>query len=74
VGTFVSKIIKGDTPYFSVIDGQQRITAILSFIRDGFSLESPYIGEYLYFFYLEFRLSTLLIIQMHIQHHQIFFC
>jgi hypothetical protein len=43
---FVSKIIKGDTPYFSVIDGQQRITAILSFIRDGFSLESPYIGEY----------------------------
>ncbi len=43
---FVSKIIKGDTPYFSVIDGQQRITAILLFIKDKFSLESPYTGEY----------------------------
>jgi hypothetical protein len=43
---FISKTIKGDTPYLSVIDGQQRITAILSFMRDEFSLESPYIGEY----------------------------
>jgi uncharacterized protein with ParB-like and HNH nuclease domain len=34
---FISKTIKGDTPYLSVIDGQQRITAILSFMRDEFN-------------------------------------
>jgi hypothetical protein len=43
---FISSIIKGDTPYFSVIDGQQRIRAILSFIRGEFSLQEPYTGDY----------------------------
>jgi len=43
---FLASIIKKDTPYFSVIDGQQRIRAILSFIRGEFSLQKPYVGEY----------------------------
>jgi uncharacterized protein with ParB-like and HNH nuclease domain len=43
---FVSNLVVNDSPYRSVIDGQQRITAILSFIRDGFSLKKPYDGEF----------------------------
>lgn len=43
---FVSNLVKGDNPYRSVIDGQQRISAILAFIRDEFELKKPYEGEY----------------------------
>lgn len=44
---FVSNLVKNNSSYRSVIDGQQRITAILSFIRDEFSLKKPYDGEFL---------------------------
>ncbi|AYQ57229.1 hypothetical protein MS2017_1545 [Bathymodiolus thermophilus thioautotrophic gill symbiont] len=43
---FVSNVVKDNSPYRSVIDGQQRITAILSFIRNEFSLKKPYNGEF----------------------------
>jgi hypothetical protein len=43
---FVSKAIKDMRTYRSVIDGQQRITTILSFLDDGFRLEDPYSGPY----------------------------
>lgn len=43
---FVSKAIKDMRTYRSVIDGQQRITTILSFLNDGFKLENPYSGPY----------------------------
>ena len=43
---FVSKAIKDMRTYRSVIDGQQRITTILSFLNDGFKLEDPYSGPY----------------------------
>lgn len=43
---FVSKAIKDMRTYRSVIDGQQRITTILSFLDDGFKLEDPYRGPY----------------------------
>lgn len=43
---FVSKAIKDMKTYRSVIDGQQRITTILSFLDDGFPLEHPYSGPY----------------------------
>ncbi len=44
---FVSNIVKNGNPYRSVIDGQQRITAILAFIRGEFSLKKPYDGKLL---------------------------
>ncbi|MGY2683819.1 DUF262 domain-containing protein [Pseudomonas tolaasii] len=43
---FVSKAIKDMRTYRSVIDGQQRITTILFFLNDGFTLEAPYNGPY----------------------------
>jgi hypothetical protein len=43
---FVSKAIKDMRTYRSVIDGQQRITTILTFLNDGFQLEDPYGGPY----------------------------
>lgn len=43
---FVSKTIKDMRTYRSVIDGQQRISTILSFLEDGFKLEDPYKGPY----------------------------
>lgn len=43
---FVSKAIKDMRTYRSVIDGQQRITTILSFLNDTFKLEDPYSGPY----------------------------
>lgn len=43
---FVSKAIKDMRTYRSVIDGQQRITTILSFLNDAFKLEEPYTGPY----------------------------
>lgn len=44
---FVSKSIKDMRTYRSVIDGQQRITTILTFLNDGFQLEVPYGGPYI---------------------------
>jgi uncharacterized protein with ParB-like and HNH nuclease domain len=44
---FLSNLVKDNSPYRSVIDGQQRITTILSFIRDEFFLKKPYDGEFL---------------------------
>ena len=48
---FVSSVIKNDQVHRTVIDGQQRISAILAFMADKFSLEKPYAGEFkgLYF-------------------------
>jgi hypothetical protein len=43
---FVSNTIKDMRTYRSVIDGQQRISTILSFLDDGFELDSPYRGLY----------------------------
>ena len=42
---FLSNTIQDDNTYRIVIDGQQRITAILDFLRDQFSLEKPYTGD-----------------------------
>lgn len=44
---FVSSLIKEGRTYRTVIDGQQRITTILSFLSDGFALEAPYAGVFL---------------------------
>ena len=38
--------IKEENTYRTVIDGQQRMSAILAFLRNEFSLQSPYDGEY----------------------------
>lgn len=43
---FVSNLIKDERTYRTVIDGQQRISAILGFLRNEFCLKSPYGGEY----------------------------
>ncbi|MBK7677597.1 MAG: DUF262 domain-containing protein [Candidatus Accumulibacter sp.] len=43
---FVSSTLKDDQVYRTVIDGQQRTSAILSFLRDAFPLEKPYVGEF----------------------------
>lgn len=43
---FVASVIKGQQIYRTVIDGQQRISAILSFMNDEFSLDDPYNGEF----------------------------
>lgn len=42
---FVANTIRDGNTYRVVIDGQQRISAILDFLRDGFPLEDPYTGE-----------------------------
>ena len=42
---FLSNTIRDGNTYRIVIDGQQRITAILDFLRDQFSLEKPYTGD-----------------------------
>jgi hypothetical protein len=44
---FLEAVIRGDDTYRIVIDGQQRIRAILSFLRNEFNLSSPYKGDYL---------------------------
>lgn len=45
---FLANTIRGDDrTYRVVIDGQQRISAILEFLRDGFCLEHPYSGEHM---------------------------
>jgi hypothetical protein len=43
---FVSSAIREGQVYRTVIDGQQRISSILAFLDDKFSLEIPYGGEY----------------------------
>ena len=43
---FLQAIIRNTDTYRVVIDGQQRIKAILSFLRDEFSLVKPYTGEF----------------------------
>lgn len=42
---FLANTIKDGKTYRVVIDGQQRITAILAFLRDEFSLDEPFTGE-----------------------------
>ena len=44
---FLSAELRDGYTYRIVIDGQQRITAILDFLEDKFSLEDPYSGELL---------------------------
>lgn len=44
---FLAKTIKGGSVHRVVIDGQQRISAILAFLRDQFILEPPYSGPFL---------------------------
>ena len=43
---FLAKTIKGGSVHRVVIDGQQRISTILSFLRDEFALEPPYYGPF----------------------------
>lgn len=42
---FLQVIIRDDEPHYVVIDGQQRLTAILEFLRDEYALDAPYEGE-----------------------------
>ena len=42
---FLANSIRDGRTYRVVIDGQQRISAILDFLRDGFPLHEPYIGD-----------------------------
>ena len=43
---FLQAIIKGLNTYRIVIDGQQRLTAILGFLNDDYALDYPYEGSY----------------------------
>ncbi len=42
---FLANTIRDGSTYRIVIDGQQRISAILDFLRDAFSLDEPYTGN-----------------------------
>ncbi len=42
---FLANSLRDGRTYRVVIDGQQRITAILKFLRDDFSLDNPFKGE-----------------------------
>ena len=42
---FLSNTIRDGNTYRIVIDGQQRITAILGFLQDKFSMDKPYTGD-----------------------------
>lgn len=42
---FLANTMRDGKTYRVVIDGQQRITAILDFLRDAFSLDNPYTGD-----------------------------
>jgi len=44
---FLQALIRNDDTYRVVIDGQQRIKAILSFLHGDFVLTKPYTGEFL---------------------------
>ncbi len=43
---YIKSIVENEKTYRIVVDGQQRLTAILKFIRDEFPLKKPYEGEY----------------------------
>ena len=43
---YIKSIVKNEKTYRIVVDGQQRLTAILKFIRDELTLKKPYQGEY----------------------------
>lgn len=43
---YIKSIIKDGNTYRVVIDGQQRLTAILKFVQDELRLKPPYQGEY----------------------------
>ena len=43
---FIEAIVRGEDTYRIVIDGQQRLTAILGFLRGEYGLESPYEGRF----------------------------
>lgn len=42
---FLASTLRGGSTYRVVIDGQQRISAILDFLRNDFSLDYPFTGE-----------------------------
>ena len=42
---FLANTIRGGSTYRIVIDGQQRIAAILGFLHDEYSLDEPYTGD-----------------------------
>ena len=48
---FLMAIIRGNDTYRIVIDGQQRIHAILSFLRNEYNLSRPYSGDYIDFYF-----------------------
>lgn len=43
---YIKSIIRDGNTYRVVVDGQQRLTAILKFVKNELSLKKPYIGEY----------------------------
>lgn len=43
---YIKSIIKEGNTYRVVIDGQQRLTAILKFVNDKLTLSKPYCGDY----------------------------
>ena len=43
---FLEAIVRGENTYRIVIDGQQRLTAILGFLRGEYGLDSPYRGRF----------------------------
>jgi len=43
---YIQAVIRENVTYRSVIDGQQRLTAIFAFIKGDFKLSKPYIGEF----------------------------
>jgi len=43
---YIKSFIRDEKTYRVVIDGQQRLTAILAFINNKFKLKKPYLGEF----------------------------
>ncbi|RUX11588.1 DUF262 domain-containing protein, partial [Mesorhizobium sp. M2A.F.Ca.ET.042.01.1.1] len=43
---FLWNEVRNEHTHRQVIDGQQRISAILAFLRDEFALDEPYSGEF----------------------------
>lgn len=43
---YIKSIIRDGKTYRVVIDGQQRLTAILKFVKNELKLKKPYVGEY----------------------------
>jgi predicted nucleic-acid-binding Zn-ribbon protein len=46
---FLQAVIRNNDTYRIIIDGQQRVKAMLDFLRGGYALEKPYTGEFLGF-------------------------